>query len=94
MKSSKRAERRRNNARLYKKRRKEELVTCFIGDGTDISREIEWAEWRARKRLNTNVLCSCPMCASPRKLHGNGEQGLTQAEKRQKETYREELEEA
>lgn len=34
------------------------------------------------------------MCASPRKLHGNGEQGLTQAEKRQKETYREELEEA
>jgi hypothetical protein len=31
----------------------------------------------ARIRARTRTLCSCPMCASPRKLYGNGHGGRT-----------------
>jgi len=33
-------------------------------------------------RANTRTLCSCTMCASERKLHGNGHASLTIQERR------------
>lgn len=85
MKQTKRAERRSDNARLLKKRFKEELNSAF-GGRTEEDRK--WALWRARKRVTTNVLCSCTLCASPRKLYRNGVEGLTFAERRSLDAFR------
>lgn len=91
MKETKRAERRSDNARLLKKRFKEELKGgCWRGS-SDEGRK--WALWRARKRVTTNVQCSCALCASPRKLYGNGVGGLTFAERRSLDAFRDGTEE-
>lgn len=90
MKQTKRAERRSNNVRLLKKRFEQEVRSSCFGNRTveENERDRKWAMWRARKRVDTNVLCSCAMCASPRKLHGNGENGLTFAERRSLDSFR------
>lgn len=66
-----RAQRRHHNERLMRKRFKEELRFQSARD------DKPWALIRARHRLNTSCLCSCTMCASPRRLYGNGKGGKT-----------------
>lgn len=34
----------------------------------------------ARERVHTRTRCSCTICASPRKLYGNGRNGKTRQE--------------
>lgn len=96
MKTTKRAERRRNNARLFKKRFKEEIDTrcCWIGAPSqeDLDNNTKWAVWRARKRVHTNVMCSCSMCESPRRTYGNGKIGKTFAERRSLDSMTDTLE--
>lgn len=73
MKERKRAIRRHHRGRLYRKRLKQERgPNCWIGAPTqeDINRREEWAVLRARKRIDTNVGCSCPMCGNPRRYYG------------------------
>jgi hypothetical protein len=86
MKQTKRAERRHHRNRLLKKRVLEarDMQFCFPRDET-------WVQRYARQRVNTSCLCSCCMCKSPRKFHGNGKNGKTFAELRICDTMRDDL---
>jgi hypothetical protein len=41
-------------------------------------------------RVHTRTLCSCSMCASPRKYYGNGAEGLTFQELKARDQFRDE----
>lgn len=70
MKNSKRAERRRNNKRLVKKRFKQEVRTLYVTHDEDMEEHLHWCMVRARKRLDTSAKCSCRMCRNPRRTGG------------------------
>lgn len=89
MKDTKRAERRRNNARLFKRLYKQELGSFCCSD--DREAHEKWAALRARKRVTTNVPCSCWMCCSERKVFGNGREARTFQERRAIDSMNEEL---
>lgn len=82
MKSSKRAERRHHNARLVKNRFKREVRNLYVSHDRDMEEELRRCMVRARKRLDTNVNCSCPMCGNPRRYSGfsTWDGGLTRQE--------------
>jgi hypothetical protein len=42
----------------------------------------EWAVRNARLRVNTRTLCSCALCCTPRKTHGNSLTARTFQEQR------------
>ena len=67
MKKSKRAERRHHNARLLKNRFKREVRNLYLSHDRDMDEELRWCLFRARKRLDTNVKCSCAACGNPRR---------------------------
>jgi hypothetical protein len=63
--------------RRYQRRR---MIDKFFKQESRYSSRAEeesWAMWRARQRAKCRTPCSCTMCASPRKLYGNGTMGLT-----------------
>lgn len=91
---SKRAKRRKEEARVFKKRFDQEMMyrRNFFSD-LDREHNIKCAMRHARKRTNCGTLCSCTMCMSPRYLYGNSEQARTRQELRSALTLREQLEE-
>ena len=93
MKDTKRAERRRNKKRLFKRLYKQELGGNSWGVQTpeEEERHRKWAERRAQRRVTTNVPCSCWMCASERKLYGNSRQARTFQERRAIDSMKEDL---
>lgn len=68
MKDASRAERRRNNARLYKKYYKEGLNQYRCS--TEEQHE-SWARRNAQRRVNTRTLCSCRACGNLRWVEGD-----------------------
>lgn len=76
MKETKRAERRHEKRRLLKKRLKQERARWVSSNPTEEDRRKhhEWAERNARKRVTTNVGCSCWMCGNPRRHYGSASQ--------------------
>lgn len=93
-KSNKRAERRHHNARLLKKRFKQEVRSLFPWHGWDREEELQLCRYRARKRLDTNVPCSCHMCGNPRRNEGFASwRGLTFQELRANDAQRDGIEE-
>jgi len=84
MKTRKRAERRHHNDRLLNNRYKREVRNLrVIRHDDNIEEELKWCRIRAKRRLDTNVDCSCDMCGNPRRNNGfaswNGKK-LTQQE--------------
>lgn len=84
MKAS-RAERRRNNARLYKKYYKESLNQYHLRSDEDHEK---WAQLNARRRVNTRTLCSCVACGNQRRMEGD-----TFQERRSRDSMNDGLEE-
>lgn len=82
MKSNKRAMRRHHRERLFKKRYEQETRHVHYSVYSDLAEDLVCAEWRAKGRIDTGTVCSCTMCATPRKYHGNGWEGLSMAERR------------
>ncbi len=79
MKTRKRAERRHHNERLLNNRYKREVRNLSaIRYDEDIEEALKWCRIRAKRRLDTNVECSCDMCGNPRR--NNGFKKLTQQE--------------
>lgn len=71
MKETKRAERRHHNRRLLKNRYKREVRNLFtIRHDEDVAETLGWCWRRAKRRLDTNVSCSCDMCGNPRRNNG------------------------
>lgn len=94
MKSSRRAERRHHNARLLKKRFKQEVRNLYLSHDSDREEELNWCMHRAKRRLSTNVNCSCAMCGNPRRYHGlNSWNALTFQEIRANDAQADGLEE-
>lgn len=67
MKNRKRAERRHHNDRILRKRFKQETQNLYLSHDRDIEEELQWCRHRARRRVFTNVNCSCAMCGNPRR---------------------------
>lgn len=67
-----RAQRRHHRERLIAKYTFENRTNRF-----ECPNHTEWAARNARMRANTKTLCSCSMCASPRKFYGNGKGAMT-----------------
>lgn len=89
MKSSKRAERRHHNARLLKNRYKREVSNLYRGGAGASDDDLDWAMRRAKRRVDTNVDCSCAGCGNPRRsgwLTWDG--GLTFQERRAEDAQR------
>lgn len=93
MKNSKRAERRHHNARLLSNRFKREVRNLYRSHDDDMVEELRWCLIRARKRLDTNVPCSCPMCGNPRRNGWESGGALTFQERRAVDAMRDGLEE-
>lgn len=68
-----RAERRHHTKRLKIKRAKQLLAFSYTGRFKNFNRSV--GRW-----VNTRTFCSCTMCASPRKLYGNGKNAKTRQE--------------
>lgn len=67
-----RAQRRHHRERLIVRYTREHRTNRFDDPNHD-----EWVKRNARMRANTRTLCSCNMCASPRKYYGNGKGALS-----------------
>lgn len=70
MKTTKRAERRHHNARLLKKRYRQEKAKSSAWRDHNGVPDIEWCMMRARVMVDTPANCSCWMCGNPRKYLG------------------------
>lgn len=94
MKKSKRAERRHHNARLLKNRFKREVRNLYRSHDDDMAEELRACQLRAKRRVDTNVGCSCSMCGNPRRHYGNSSWNvLTFQEQRAADAQRDGMEE-
>ena len=90
MKERKKAVRRRDNARIFKKRFKQELRNYSCREGEE---HVQWAMRRGKRRLDTSTACSCWMCRNERRNWGNSPQGKTFQERRSSDSMMDDLKE-
>ena len=91
-KTKKRAQRRRDNARMLK--RAQRVIASWYGgyeDNWQYRREKPKHKLWARQMRDNLAMCSCCSCGNPRRGYWNGKERLTMAERRNEITFHEEL---
>ena len=90
-KSKKRALRRFHDARMLKHAKR--VIDSWYWCAEDREREKHLFHLWARQQRDNMQVCSCAMCGNPRRGYWNGKERLTIAERKNEESFRDQLNE-